>query len=133
MKKTIITLAVVLTALLANAQVKKQQPKIYQSTTQKILKGKLADATEEIVHHKVTISVLLNKFNFVYPNKEREDVSVKMTSDEWKSGVAHEDYMISSHATVNQIYFARDINQIWLDFKDGTTIIYNLTVPKKKR
>ena len=133
MKTTIITLTLILSTLLTYAQVKKSQAKVYQSTSQKLLKGSLADATEEIVKEKATISVLLNKFDFCYPNKEREDVSVKMTQAEWKAGVANEDYIITSHPTVSEIYFERDKNKIWLNFKDGTTIIYMLSIPKKKK
>lgn len=133
MKKIIILFVLGLFVIQANAQVKTQQPKVYHSVSQTILKGHLADATEETVKHKVTISVLLNQFDFVYPNKEMKDVSVKMTQAEWKDGVREEDYVIKSHPAISEIYFERDRNRIWLNFKDGTTIIYNLTVPTKKR
>ena len=118
-------------AFTSSAQVKKQQPKVYTSITQKILKGVLADATEEIVHNKVIIKVLLNKFEFIYPNHEREDVSVTMTQSEWMEGVKEKDYLTNSHPTVKEIYFEGDKNRIWLDFKNGETIIYTLLIPKK--
>lgn len=112
-----------------SAQVKKPQAKVYYSTTQKILKGFLADATEEIVHHKVTIKVLLNQYEFIYPNHERPDVLVKMTKEEWMEGVKEQDYVVS-HPDIKEIYFMKDKNIIWLDFIDGQTIIYTLSVAK---
>lgn len=127
MKKSIpLILATLFVALSSVAQVKKQEPKIYTSSTQKILTGSLANATEEIVKHKVTIKVLLNRFEFVYPNKERKDITVEMTQKEWLAGVKHKDYVITSHPQVKEIYFMEDENKIWLDFKNGETVIYTL-------
>lgn len=49
-----------------------------------------------------------------------------MTKEEWLEGVKEKDYVITSHPEVKEIYFMEDVNKIWVDFKNGETVIYTL-------
>ena len=118
--------------LITSLSAQQHVPKHYISTNQQVIQNTNTNPKISYTHNRVTIKVFQKQIEFSCPKHRCENIIINLTDEEYTNGIKEDDYLISN-GPIKEVYFAKDVNKIQVEFRNGNRIIYSLSSGSKKR